>query len=134
MKNKQILLLEYSYLFIGKKDEGENKAVDKKTFDEIESFILKNSDSVQYLKIGQNKYHKYIQAQNYVGIIQTKDGTTIEILPKISYLKDKYEDDNFKDKTKAERAKEILIKMLKTLKKSPFKNFNMVFNLSFKLY
>lgn len=111
-KTKQILLTEYSYIFIGDKDEGKHKAVDKKTFDELESFVLKNSDFVQFLKIGQNKYHKFIQAQNYVGIIQTKDGTTIEILPKISSVDSE------------EKSKEILIKMLKTLKKSPFKNFN----------
>ena len=112
MKNKQILLTEFSYLFIGEKDEGKHKAVDKKTFEELESFVLKNSDYVQFLKIGQNKFHKFIQAQNYVGIIQTKDGTTIEILPKIQNVDE-------------DQAKEILIRMLKTLKKSPFKNFNM---------
>jgi 5-methylcytosine-specific restriction enzyme subunit McrC len=112
MKNKQIILNEYSYIFIGSKDEGKHKSVDKQTFDELESFVLKNSDSVQFLKIGQNKYHKFIQAQNYVGVIQTKNGTTIEILPKIQNVSD-------------EESKKILIKMLKTLKKSPFKNFNM---------
>ena len=113
MKKQQLLLTEYSYLFVGLKDKGKHKAVDKKTFDEIESFVLKNNDSVQYLKIGQNKYHKFIQAQNYVGVIQTKNGTTIEILPKITSVNDEKE------------SKEILLKMLKTLKKSPFKNFNM---------
>lgn len=112
MKNKQILLTEYSYIFVGSNDEGKHKAVNQKTFEEIESFVLKNSDIVQFLKIGQNKYHKFIQAQNYVGVIQTKDGTTIEILPKISNANE-------------EESKNILIKMLKTLKKSPFRNFNM---------
>lgn len=113
MKKKQIQLTEYSYIFIGEKDEGKHKAVDQKTFEEIESFVLKNSsDTVQFLKIGQNKYHKFIQAQNYVGVIQTKDGTTIEILPKIREVTN-------------DESKKILIKMLKTLKKSPFKDFNM---------
>jgi len=112
MKNKQILLNEFSYIFIGEKDEGKHKAVYKKTFEELERFVLKNNDTVQFLKIGQNKFHKFIQAQNYVGVIQTKNGTTIEILPKIQTVSD-------------EESKEILIKMLKTLKKSPFKNFNM---------
>lgn len=46
-----------------------------------------------------------------MGVIQTKDGTTIEILPKIQNLDE-------------EKSKEILIKMLKTLKNSPFKHFN----------
>jgi 5-methylcytosine-specific restriction enzyme subunit McrC len=118
-QNKQILLTEYSYIFIGEKDEGKHKAVEANTFKELESFVLKNSsDTVQFLKIGQNKHHKFIQAQNYVGVIQTKDGTTIEILPKISNIEGT-------EKEKEAKAKEILIRMLKTLKKSPFKNFNM---------
>ncbi len=107
-----ITLSEYSYIFIGSENIGSNKAVDKKTFNEVESFVLQNSDTVQYLKLGQNKLHKYLQAQNYVGVIQTKSGVTIEILPKIAKNKD---DD---------KSKKILIKMLKTLRKSPFKNFN----------
>ena len=111
--SKHITLKEYGYIFIGEKDLDKTKiAVNKTTFEQIESFVLKNSDSVQYLKIGQNRHHKFLQAQNYVGVIQTKDGTTIEILPKISNLED-------------EELKKILLKMLKTLKNSPFKNFNM---------
>ena len=111
--HKNICLSEYDYIFIGTEDFDHHKAVNKKTFDELESFVLENSDSVQYLKLGQNKHHKYLQAQNYVGVIQTRSGVTIEILPKIAKINDK------KD------SKNILIKMLKTLKKSPFKNFNM---------
>jgi 5-methylcytosine-specific restriction enzyme subunit McrC len=118
MKHKQITLNEYSYIFIGEKDEGKNKAVRKEVFDELEAFVLKNSEYVQFLKIGQNKYHKFLQAQNYVGVIQTKDGTTIEILPKISNL-------TGDRKEQEDKSKEILIRMLQTLKNSPFKHFNM---------
>jgi len=110
--NTHITLSEYSYIFIGKEDIDSYKAVDAKTFNEVESFVLQNSDTVQYLKLGQNKLHKYLQAQNYVGVIQTKSGVTIEILPKIA----RNQDDD--------KSKSILIKMLKTLRKSPFKNFN----------
>jgi 5-methylcytosine-specific restriction enzyme subunit McrC len=114
MNNKQIVLTEYSYIFIGDKNDGKNKAVSKKVFEEIESFVLKNADTAQYLKFALKKAHgKVLQAQNYVGVIQTKDGTTIEILPKITNVKS---DDE---------SKEILIRMLKTLKKSPFKSFNL---------
>lgn len=120
-KHKQILLTEYSYVFIGEDDEGKHKSVDRTTFDELEAFVLKNSDSVQLLKIGQNKRHKFIQAQNYVGVIQTKDGTTIEILPKIQ-------------KVKEDESKKILLRMLKTLRKSPFKNFNMAHLKSTKMH
>lgn len=112
--DKNITLTEYSYIFIGKENEGKNKAIDKKTFEEIESFVLKNSENVQFLKIGQNKKHKYIKAQNYVGLIQTHSGTTVEILPKISKGEDEI------------KEKEVLIKMLKTLRNSPFKAMNIV--------
>jgi len=111
--NKQITLREYSYIFVGTKDFNGNVAVTQPIFDELESFILQNIDTVQYLKLGQKKQHKYLQAQNYVGVIQTKNGTTIEILPKIAKVNSEAD------------TKKILIKMLRTLKKSPFKNFNM---------
>ena len=106
---KQIVLKEFEFLQY--KNESEENYIEKTTFEAIEKFVLEN-ETEQYLKITTKKgFGKVLQAQNYVGVIQTKDGTTIEILPKIQNV-----DDN--------KSKEILIKMLKTLKKSPFKNFN----------
>lgn len=117
MSNKRdITLTEYSSIFIGKENDGKNIAVNKKTFEEIEAFVLQNSDHVQYLKLGQNKRGKFLQAQNYVGIIQTKSGRTIEILPKITKL----DDEELKEE-EIEKSKRILLKMLRTLKDSPFK-------------
>ena len=107
---KQIVLKEFEFLQYKNKEE-QNSYIEKTTFEAIEKFVLEN-ETEQYLKITTKKaYGKVLQAQNYMGVIQTKDGTTIEILPKIQNV-----DDN--------KSKEILIKMLKTLKKSPFKNFN----------
>ena len=54
-----------------------------------------------------------LRLKNYVGTIVTKDGTVIEILPKIYGSEDNVLE-----------TKNILLKMLKTLKKSPFKNIN----------
>ena len=54
-----------------------------------------------------------LRLKNYVGTITTNDGTTIEILPKIYGS----EDDDLE-------TKKVLLKMLKTLKKTPFKNIN----------
>lgn len=106
---KQIVLKEFEFLQY--KNESEENYIEKTTFEAIEKFVLEN-ETEQYLKITTKKaYGKVLQAQNYVGVIQTKDGTTIEILPKIQNLDE-------------QKSKEILIKMLKTLKKSPFKNFN----------
>ena len=107
---KQIVLKEFEFLQY-KNEEEQNSYIEKTTFEAIEKFVLEN-ETEQYLKITTKKgFGKVLQAQNYVGVIQTKDGTTIEILPKIKNLDE-------------QKSKEILIKMLKTLKNSPFKHFN----------
>ncbi|MCT7493658.1 McrC family protein [Aliarcobacter cryaerophilus] len=105
-----MILKEYSFLQTTYKDNKEYPYIKPDTFEALEKFVLENEKTAQYLKITTKKgFGKVLQAQNYVGVIQTKDGTTIEILPKI------------KNAT-IEKSKEILIKMLKTLKNSPFKN------------
>ena len=107
---KEFILKEFEYLQY--KDNTKDNFIKKETFDSLEKFILENEKTAQYLKITtKNGFGKVLQAQNYVGVIQTKDGTTIEILPKI------------KNAT-TEKSKDILIKMLKTLKNSPFKNLS----------
>ena len=107
---KEFILKEFEYLQY--KDNIKDNFIKKETFDSLEKFVLENEKTAQYLKITtKNGFGKVLQAQNYVGVIQTKDGTTIEILPKI------------KNAT-TEKSKDILIKMLKTLKNSPFKNLS----------
>lgn len=107
---KEFVLKEFEYLQY--KDNTKDNFIKKETFDSLEKFVLENEKTAQYLKITtKNGFGKVLQAQNYVGVIQTKDGTTIEILPKI------------KNAT-IEKSKDILIKMLKTLKNSPFKNLS----------
>jgi 5-methylcytosine-specific restriction enzyme subunit McrC len=107
---KEFILKEFEYLQY--KDNTKDNFIKKDTFDSLEKFVLENEKTAQYLKITtKNGFGKVLQAQNYVGVIQTKDGTTIEILPKI------------KNAT-TEKSKDILIKMLKTLKNSPFKNLS----------
>ncbi|MGJ0310153.1 McrC family protein [Aliarcobacter cryaerophilus] len=107
---KEFILKEFEYLQY--KDNIKDNFIKKETFDSLEKFVLENEQIAQYLKITtKSGFGKVLQAQNYVGVIQTKDGTTIEILPKI------------KNAT-TEKSKEILISMLKTLKNSPFKNLS----------
>ena len=107
---KEFILKEFEYLQY--EDNTKDNFIKKETFDSLEKFVLENEKTAQYLKITtKNGFGKVLQAQNYVGVIQTKDGTTIEILPKI------------KNAT-TEKSKDILIKMLKTLKNSPFKNLS----------
>lgn len=117
MKNS-FSILEYRSIYYNqddnyKLDEQKNLSVPKKVFDDLKQFVLKNNEQTLFLKPSyKNGLGETLQAQNYVGVIQTKDGTTIEILPKIQNLDE-------------DESKKILIKMLKTLRKSPFKNFNM---------
>ncbi len=122
-----MILKEYSFLQTIDKDNKEYPYIKSETFQYLEKFVLDNEETAQYLKITTKKgFGKVLQAQNYVGVIQTKDRTTIEVVPKISSLKDDEKtEENSKPKTKEDKSKTILIKMLKTLKKSPFKNFNM---------
>ena len=106
MQQSQITLTEFERIYqhdIGKKD-----------FGDIENFILKNSDeNAPFLRIASGVGGKFVQARNYVGVLQTKSGLTIEILPKIA------------DKNDAERSKAVFIKMLRTLKNFPFKSSNL---------
>jgi len=106
MQQSQITITEFERVYqhdIGKKD-----------FGDIENFILKNSDeNAPFLRIASGVGGKFIQARNYVGVLQTKSGLTIEILPKIA------------DKNDAERSKAVFIKMLRALKNFPFKSSNL---------
>ena len=132
MKQNSFVISEFKSIYYKKGNEifgldlKNNLVVTKIVFDEVRQFILKNSEQTQFLKPSyKNGLGEVLQAQNYVGVIQTKDGTTIEILPKISNLQDDKDENEKVVKTKEDKAKEILLKMIKTLKKSPFKNFNM---------
>ena len=106
MKQTQITLTEFERIY--------QHDISKKDFNDIENFILKNSDeNAPFLRIASGVGGKFIQARNYVGVLQTKSGLTIEILPKIA------------DKTDTDKSKEVFIKMLRTLKDSPFKSSNL---------
>ena len=106
MKQSQLTITEFERIY--------ERVIGKKDFGDLENFILKNSDeNAPFLRIASGIGGKFIQARNYVGVLQTKNGLTIEILPKIA------------DKTDAERSKAVFIKMLRTLKNFPFKSSNL---------
>ena len=106
MKQSQLTLTEFERIY--------ERIIGKKDFGDIENFILKNSDeNAPFLRIASGVGGKFIQARNYVGVLQTKSGLTIEILPKIA------------DKNDAERSKTVFIKMLRMLKNFPFKSSNL---------
>ena len=106
MKQSQLTITEFERIY--------ERIIGKKDFGDIENFILKNSDeNAPFLRIASGVGGKFIQARNYVGVLQTKGGLTIEILPKIA------------DKTDTDKSKAVLIKMLRTLKNFPFKSSNL---------
>ena len=106
MKQNQRTITEFERIY--------QHSIDKKDFFDIENFILKNSDeNAPFLRIASGVGGKFIQARNYVGVLQTKSGLTIEILPKIA------------DKTDTDKSTAVLIKMLRTLKNFPFKSSNL---------
>ena len=110
-------ITEYGSFITGKKVDG-YITLPPHTFEQLESFILTNHskevDALELMGLSARKgIGKVITARNYVGIITMNDGTTIEILPKVSSSS---EDDS------AARVKRLLIEMLKTLRDSPYKN------------
>ena len=79
-------------------------------FNDLKKFAS-HEENYQFIDVARGG--NALRLKNYVGTIVTKDGTVIEILPKIYGS----EDNDLE-------TKKILLNMLKTLKKSPFKNIN----------
>jgi len=105
MKNL-LQVIEYEEITVEKINEivkNEHKA--KKIFEELEDFAKDNNELLQFSKRG------HLKPQQYVGVIETKSGFVLEILPKIA------KEDN------KEKSKEILILMLKSLNNN-FKKLN----------
>ncbi len=85
-------------------------------FSELEEFAKKNSQILSYTFDGK------LKANQFVGVIETKSGFVLEILPKVAKEND------------YEKSKEIFLKMLKTLKNSPFKKLKNINLKSLKNY
>ena len=79
--------------------------VKKDIYEQLEEFA--KTDSGKDV-LGFSGNGKFLQAKNYVGVIQTISGFTLEILPKI------YQSDDYKD-----NSKEIFLKLLEILYKLP---------------
>ncbi len=100
-------------------DKSEVKAT--KIFNELKNFADDKGNHIFLNSYGKNR----LKARNYVGLIQTKSGFCLEILPK-TFRTEKF-DENIKCSDKKDckcpicKAKDILLKMLQTLRDSPFK-------------
>lgn len=92
MKKKELVVIHEFGTLIKKgqkvflNDEEDEEAISEIAFNNLWNFILENksSDDVeQVMSVHQKKGRQYIKCSRYVGTVQTKDGCTIEILPKI---------------------------------------------------
>ena len=118
----EYIIKECDYFYREGDNKSDNKrayALPKEIFDTLENFVLENKEEdddeySEFLYLKQKKgYGKILKAKNYVGVIQTDQGITIEILPKL------YCSEN------EENIRKILLEMLKSLKESPFKKINL---------
>ena len=105
--------------FIAEKHADGYITLPQRTFDQLQEFILhnrsKDTDALELMGLSARKgLGMVITAKNYVGVIIMKDGTTIEILPKIFSA--------CEDDPSGKREKKLLVDMLKTLRNSPYKN------------
>ena len=92
----------------------------ERTFDQLEQFILSNrtgeggAEPLELMSLGASPgLGKVITARNYVGVILTRDGTEIEILPKVELSGDGSD----------AAVRRIFLAMLRTVQEAPFKTF-----------
>lgn len=95
----------------------------KDHFNDLFEFIMQNQDE---RKDGERMFSIFykgkkpqIKTKNYVGVIETYKGLTLEILPKIFF--DYLEEDYIQNLL---NTKKVFLKMLSKLKNSPFININ----------
>ena len=105
-----VTLREYQTLGYDRGD----KQISKGEFDEIWDYVLGKPHGETFLLEPRDKY---LKARNYVGVIQTKNGRVIEILPKIDLAATKE-----KSETQIWREKEIFLRMLRAWRDGPFRD------------
>lgn len=97
--------------------------IEKEKFENLSTFIREftsdeeNADALDFMRVGYKRpVGDFVKIQNYVGLIQMKNGFQIQVLPKISFSSD--EDDNDK------KTKRIFLKMLRSMKDFQGKAFH----------
>lgn len=104
-------ITEYESLITGRQVTG-YVTLPAATFEHLENFILSNPGALELMELSFKKgLGKVITAKNYVGVLTLKDGTSIEILPKLC-TKPLYD---------AQQVKKLLLMMLRTLRNAPCK-------------
>lgn len=95
----------------------------KEHFNDLFEFIMQNQDEKKdgerMFSIFSKGKKRQIKTKNYVGLIETSKGLTLEILPKIFF---DYSDEDYN--TELLDTKKVFLKMLSKLKNSPFLNIS----------
>lgn len=96
--------------------------LDDRSFQSLKNFVAENndpnSDVEQAFSLHRKKGKDFIRVKNYVGVVETRQGMIIEILPKI------YQPENVNDGERIKESKTILLKMLRSLRNTPFKSID----------
>ena len=89
-------------------------------FDQLEQFILSSREEdsgtqpLELMRLSAKPgVGKVITAKNYVGVITTRDGTEIEILPKLTLAGENSD----------QSVRKVFLTMLRTVQEAPFKTF-----------
>jgi len=86
--------------------------LEDEAFDNFWSFVVENqgegSDVEKAFSVHKSKGRDFIRTKNFVGVIETKSGTSIEILPKIYKVTD------------VQTTRKVFLKMLRYLQDAPF--------------
>ena len=89
-----------------------------RAFENLRNFIAENQDesigTEQSFSVHRSKGRDFIRVKNYVGVIETRDGTILEVLPKI------YRSTTEREEQHLEETRRIFLRMLRCLRDSPF--------------
>ena len=88
-------------------------------FNSLYNFVLENQDdsdeSESVFTVKTKNRRRQIKVKNHVGVVETKDGVQLEILPKIFYGINDFDKE-------LNKTKQTFLKMLRYVKNSPFKS------------
>lgn len=122
MKHKLVTIFEHDYIV---RDSGKLLDTD---FNKLYNYVCnenqkaENNNSVDTWLLKPCFYSgkQALKATQYIGIIQFDDGVALEILPKLFKTKQ----DSPQEQTPEKQSRELVLKMLRTLKTANFKNIH----------
>lgn len=110
--NRTITIAEYDRIHV--EDTFQGIRITQKDILELRKFIDESNEGSSSISDYLKPIRNGVQANNYVGVLQTNSGLTIEILPKIS-----------RTNQNQEQVKQLFIRMLRTVKQIEGKSFDM---------